>query len=107
MSSPAENVAKLKDAYRQWHESKGGSVKLWLDLMADHVRVRSLAAGAPDARFTSQVNSKAELEVGLLMHRMDDLERQMHRNHREHLAILRDHNHGSSQTAMEKLEAEK
>ena len=58
MSSPAENVAKLKDAYRQWHETKGGSVKLWLDLMADHVRVRSLAAGAPEARFTSQVNSK-------------------------------------------------
>jgi hypothetical protein len=46
MASPAENVAKLKDAYRQWHETKGGSVKLWLDLMADHVRVRSLAAGA-------------------------------------------------------------
>jgi uncharacterized protein len=62
MSSPAENVAKLKDAYRQWHESKGGSVKLWLDLMADHVRVRSLAAGAPEARFTSEVNSKADFE---------------------------------------------
>jgi uncharacterized protein len=62
MSSPAENVAKLKDAYRQWHESKGGSVKLWLDLMADHVRVRSLAAGAPEARFTSEANSKADFE---------------------------------------------
>src|ERR1700752_4316570 len=62
MSSPAENVAKLKDAYRQWHESKGGSVKLWLDLMADHVRVRSLAAGAPEARFASEVTSKADFE---------------------------------------------
>ena len=62
MASPAENVAKLKDAYRQWHETKGGSVKLWLDLMADHVRVRSLAAGAPEATFTSEVNSKADFE---------------------------------------------
>ena len=69
MASPAENVAKLKDAYRQWHETKGGSVKLWLDLMADHVRVRSLAAGAPAATFTSEVNSKADFEryfTGLL-----------------------------------------
>jgi hypothetical protein len=62
MGSPAENVAKLKDAYRQWHESKGGSVKLWLDLMADYVRLRSLAAGAPEARFTGEVNSKADFE---------------------------------------------
>jgi len=62
MGSPAENVAKLKDAYRQWHESKGGSMRLWLDLMADHVQVRSLAAGAPEARFTSAVNSKADFE---------------------------------------------
>ena len=60
MGSPAENVAKLKEAYRQWHETKGGSVKAWLDLMADHVRVRSLAAGAPEARFTSEVNSKED-----------------------------------------------
>jgi uncharacterized membrane protein len=59
------------------------------------------------AEIDHQVNSKAELEVGLLIHRMDDLERQMHRNHREHLAILREHNHGSSQMAIEKLEAEK
>jgi ketosteroid isomerase-like protein len=48
MASPAENVAKLKDADRH--------------LMADHVRVRSLAAGAPEATFTGEVNSKADFE---------------------------------------------
>src|SRR5438094_115563 len=33
MGSSSDNVAKLKAAYREWHESKGGSVKAWLDLM--------------------------------------------------------------------------
>jgi hypothetical protein len=32
MGSPSENVTKLKNAYRQWQESKGDSVKAWLDL---------------------------------------------------------------------------
>jgi len=49
MSSPGENVARLNDAYRQWHESKGGSVQTWLDLMADDVSVRSLANGGAGA----------------------------------------------------------
>ena len=58
MASPAQNLAALKHAYRQWHESKGGSVNLWLDLMADDVRIHSLAAGAPGAEFTRHVASK-------------------------------------------------
>src|SRR3984893_17152278 len=45
------------------------------------------------AEIDHEVNSKAELEVGLLMHRLDDLERQMHRNHREHQALLNEINH--------------
>ena len=40
MGSSSDNVAKLKTAYRQWHESKGGSVKGWLDLMVDDDAVR-------------------------------------------------------------------
>src|SRR2546425_5987083 len=62
MGTPAENVAKLKEAYRQWHETKGGSVKVWLDMMADDVKVRSLAAGAPEAPFTSEMNSKEQFK---------------------------------------------
>jgi uncharacterized protein len=57
-----ENLDKLKDAYRQWHESKGGSIDVWLDLMADDVNVRSLADGGPGAEFTSQIRSKAEFK---------------------------------------------
>jgi hypothetical protein len=62
MGTPAENVAKLKDAYRQWHETKGASVKVWLDLMADDVKVRSLGAGAPAVPFTSKINSKEQFK---------------------------------------------
>lgn len=62
MGSPSDNVAKLRNAYRQWHESKGGSVKAWLDLMADDVRCYSLAGGAPEAEFTAPISSKKDFE---------------------------------------------
>jgi len=62
MGTPAENIATLKDAYRRWHETKGGSVTVWLDMMADDVKVYSLAAGAPAAPFTRAVNSKKQFE---------------------------------------------
>jgi len=58
MGSPSDNVAKLKNAYGQWHDSKGGSVKVWLDFMADDVRVYSLAAGPPEAVFPAAITSK-------------------------------------------------
>jgi uncharacterized protein len=62
MGTTADNLAKLKDAYRQWHETKGGSVKVWLDLVADDVKVRSLAAGAPAAPFTGAIDSKQQFQ---------------------------------------------
>jgi ketosteroid isomerase-like protein len=62
MGSPADNVAKLKAGYRQWHESKGGSVKAWLDLMVDDVKCYSLAGGAPGAEFTATITSKKDFE---------------------------------------------
>jgi CRP/FNR family cyclic AMP-dependent transcriptional regulator len=40
------------------------------------------------AEIDHRVNAKAELEIGLLLRRVDDLERQMHRNAREHAALL-------------------
>ena len=56
----AENVAKLKDAYRQWHETKGRSEKVWLDLMADDITIMSLAQGRPErVAFTGQTLGKS------------------------------------------------
>jgi len=60
VASASENVEMLKRTYRDWHESKGQSVKGWLDLVADHIRVRSLAGGAPGVEFTKEARSKAE-----------------------------------------------
>ena len=40
------------------------------------------------AEIDHQVNMKAELEIGLLRNRLDDLEQQMHRNHQEVLAAV-------------------
>ena len=61
MNSPESNVAALKEAYQQWHETKGRSVQVWLDLMADDVKIRSLAGGQPGAPFTIAANSKQDV----------------------------------------------
>ena len=62
MGSTSDNVAQLKAAYRQWHDSKGSSVKAWLDLMVDDVTCYSLAGGAPGAEFTAKIHSKKDFE---------------------------------------------
>jgi ketosteroid isomerase-like protein len=62
MGSTSDNVAQLAAGYRQWHESKGASVKVWLDLMVDDVRCYSLAGGAPGAEFTAAIHSKKDFE---------------------------------------------
>jgi uncharacterized membrane protein len=43
-----------------------------------------------------QVNAKAELEVGLLLQRLDDLEQSVQLNHREQQALMVRLNGGSS-----------
>ncbi len=40
------------------------------------------------AEIDHQVNAKAELEIGLLRNRLDDLEQQLHRNHKEMLRAV-------------------
>ncbi len=61
-TSDPKNLAKLRDAYRAWHETKGKSVDSWMELFADNVRLRSLAEGRAGALFTQEVRSKAEVE---------------------------------------------
>ncbi len=41
------------------------------------------------AEIDHQVNTKAEIEIGLVLGRLDDLERSMHYNHSEQCALLR------------------
>jgi len=60
-TADAKNLAKLKDTYRAWHNTKGKSVDMWMDLFAENVRLRSLAGGRPGAAFTEEVRSKAQM----------------------------------------------
>jgi len=54
MTTESQNVAVLKDAYQQWHDTKAGSVAHWLSLMTDDVQFRSLAAGVKAMEFTRE-----------------------------------------------------
>ena len=56
-----KNVAKLKKAYQRWHETRGASAWDWVELMADEVRFRSLAQGAPGMEFTQERQSKEQV----------------------------------------------
>ena len=56
-----QNVATLKEAYRQWHDSKGGSVDHWMGLLADEVKFRSLAEGATGMEFSADRSNKQEV----------------------------------------------
>ena len=61
MTVEQENVAMLKSAYQEWHDSKATSVDHWLDLMADEVSVHSLAEGAAGVEWTQQCCTKPDL----------------------------------------------
>ena len=61
MASSAENVAKLKDAYRRWDKSKGKDTTMWTSLFTEDVRLRSLAGGRPGLEFTLECRSMNEV----------------------------------------------
>ena len=57
-----ENVETLRRAYALWNDSKADSVDHWLNLIADDVKWRSLAAGATGMEFTRDYDSKADVQ---------------------------------------------
>jgi ketosteroid isomerase-like protein len=54
-----DTIARLRDAYRRWNDTKGRSVEDWIGLMADDVKVRSVADGAEGMRFSAPRDGKA------------------------------------------------
>lgn len=54
-------LPKLKAAYKAWHDSKGGSIDTWLDLVADGIDFRSLADGAHGIPWTKRRSSRADV----------------------------------------------
>jgi uncharacterized protein len=61
MSSEA-NVALLKEAYRRWSDTKGGSVDYWFDsVVAPQISFGSIPRGAEPLEFARQYHDSAEL----------------------------------------------
>lgn len=61
MSEEARNVAVLKEAYRLWHETKGGSVEHWMSLFADSFAFGSIAQSVQAAPYMTMYESKETL----------------------------------------------
>jgi uncharacterized protein len=63
MASAADNVATLKHVYEEWNASKGKNGRVWLDIMADDVRIHTPAGRMPEIEFvTEDMSTKQDLE---------------------------------------------
>jgi ketosteroid isomerase-like protein len=62
MSDEARNVALLKQAYKSWNDSKGGSVDEWMKICADNITFGSLAQGPSGANYLTAYNSRDALK---------------------------------------------
>ncbi|MCC7047575.1 MAG: nuclear transport factor 2 family protein [Alphaproteobacteria bacterium] len=54
-------LPRLKAAYQAWHDSKGKSIDTWLELCADRMDFRSLAAGQHGVPWTRTRTSREEV----------------------------------------------
>ncbi|MGH6769114.1 MAG: nuclear transport factor 2 family protein [Xanthobacteraceae bacterium] len=61
MASEAENVATLKEGYRQWHESRGASVDHWMSICDEDIRFGSIAQAPPGVSYLTGYNGRAAL----------------------------------------------
>ena len=62
MSDEASNVAVLKEAYRRWNDSRGGSVDHWMSICAENIAFGSLIQGAaPKVAYMTGYNARDEL----------------------------------------------
>lgn len=60
MTEDEANVAKLREVYAAWSDTKG-SANVWYDILADRVSWGSLADGRPGMDFTRPRASKDEV----------------------------------------------
>lgn len=63
MSDEAANVEILRDAYRQWHETRGGSVKQFLSIVDPKVSWGSVPRGAAPLTFATQYHTRDALQA--------------------------------------------
>jgi ketosteroid isomerase-like protein len=58
LSNEERNVAILREAYRQWHETRGNSVDQFLSLCHQNISFGSLPRGAAPMRFAAQYDNR-------------------------------------------------
>jgi ketosteroid isomerase-like protein len=61
MSDEASNVATLKEAYRVWRETKGGSVDHWMGICDENIQFGSIVQGAPRVAYMTEYKARDEL----------------------------------------------
>ena len=61
MSSEASNVATLREAYRQWHETRGGSVDHFMNIVDQNISFGSLPRGEGPMQFAAQYDNREVL----------------------------------------------
>lgn len=60
MNQSEQNVSRLRHAYKLWGETRGDSVQVWLDMMSDNVRLKSLADGHSGMEFSRPHQGKQQ-----------------------------------------------
>ncbi len=51
----------LKEAYRRWQDSRGGSVDHWMSICDENIKFGSLAQGAPRIAYLTSYSARDEL----------------------------------------------
>jgi uncharacterized protein len=62
MSEEVRNVEMLKQAYRRWADTRGGSADDWLAICADQIAFGSLAQGPRGAQYLTEYQSRDALK---------------------------------------------
>ncbi len=61
MSNEAANVAILKEGYRRWHETRGGSIDYWVGIAAESIRFDSIPRGSAPLVFAKHYSNRENL----------------------------------------------
>src|ERR1700759_732693 len=62
MSDEERNVTLLKQAYKTWNDTKGGSVDEWMNICADNIKFGSLAQGPAGAEYLTDYSHRDALK---------------------------------------------
>jgi uncharacterized protein len=61
MSEQEQNLAKLKEAYVHWADSKGASADQWMAICAENINFGSIAEGGHGVSYLTTYRSRREL----------------------------------------------